>query len=159
MKHKPTIIFLLLLCLNFTFAQEDLSKPYDMNNGKTIINESSNNNSIMGIEISERLITTSVIVGELGILLFVLFYWKKTRKDGTNKGKQIYKRNIQAIRDERVKPIMNINTSNKRRKLNSMPIIKKLNGKTITSTAKKLSVAKGELFLAAKIQQMQNEAR
>ena len=159
MKNKPAIIFLLLLCVNFIFAQENLSKPYDMKNGKTINNESGSNNLIMGIEISERLITTSVIVGELGILLFVLYYWKKTRNDESNKGNNIYKKNIQAIRDERVKPILNIKTSNKRRKLNSMTIIKKLNGKTITSTAKKLSVAKGELFLAAKIQQMQKQAR
>jgi len=64
-----------------------------------------------------------------------------------------------AIRDERVKPIMDIKVSRKRRSLNNLSIIKKLNGKTITSTAKKLSVAKGELYLAARIQQMQEQAR
>ncbi len=71
----------------------------------------------------------------------------------TIKGKDNYKRNIQAIRDERVKPKIDIKVSSKRRRLNNLKIIKNLNGKTITSTAKKLSVAKGELFLAAKIQQ------
>lgn len=159
MNLKLTIIFLLILSVNFIFAQEELLKPYDMNNGEPVIAKSENNNSIMGIEISERLITTSVIVGELGILLFVLFYWKRTRTDSSNKGIDIYKKNIQAIRDERVKPIRDIKVSKKRRSLNSITSFKKLNGKTITSTAKKLSVAKGELFLAARIQQMQKQAR
>lgn len=159
MKYKTAIIFLLILCVNSLFAQEALSKPYDMNNGETIISERGNNNSIFRIEISERFITTSVIVGELGVLLFVLFYWKKTRSDGTIKGKDNYKRNIQAIRDERVKPQIDIKVSSKRKRLNNLKIIKNLNGKTITSTAKKLSVAKGELFLAAKIQHMQEQAR
>ncbi|MCW8849375.1 MAG: hypothetical protein OQJ81_05290 [Melioribacteraceae bacterium] len=159
MKLNQAIIFLLILFVNFTIAQEELSKPYDMNNEKIVITESENNNSILGIEITERIITTSVIIGELGILLFVLFYWKKTRTDSSCKGKNIYKRNIMAIRDERVKPIMDIKVSRKRRSLNNLSIIKKLNGKTITSTAKKLSVAKGELYLAARIQQMQEQAR
>ena len=122
MKTNLTILFLLILCANFIFAQEDLSEPYDMNDGKTIINESENNNSILGIEITERVITTSVIVGELGILLFVLFYWKKTRTDGSIKGKNMFKRNIQAIRDERVKPTIDIKVSNKRKKLNNISL-------------------------------------
>ncbi len=77
MKYKTAIIFLLILCVNFLFAQEDLSKPYDMNNGKTIITERENNNSIFGIEISERFITTSVIVGELGITSICSFLLEK----------------------------------------------------------------------------------
>jgi len=33
---------------------------------------------------------------------------------------------------------------------------KKLDGRTISKTAKELAIAKGELFLAARIQQLQN---
>lgn len=151
------IIFLILAVFTLTISAQ--SKPYDMKNSAEAIKVDEQTSSIFGISASERIITTSVVFGELAILVLVLFYWKRTRSDSKKLNVKRYKKNIRAIRDERIKPT-DINKNSSRRKSLTNAIEKKrLTGETITSTAKKLSIAKGELFLAAKIQQLQNQTR
>ncbi len=151
------ILFLILTVLTLTLSAQ--SKPYDMKKSAEVVEANEQTGSIFGNSASERIITTSVVFGELAILVLVLFYWKRTRTDSKKFDTNRYKKNISAIRDERIKPTVRNKNSSRRKSLANAIEKKRLTGKTITSTAKKLSIAKGELFLAAKIQQLQNQTR
>ena len=151
------IIFLILAVFTLTILAQ--SKPYDMENSAEVVKVNDQSDSIFGVNASERIITTGVVFGELIILVLVLFYWKRTRTDSKQSVINRYKKNIRAIRDERIKPIIINKNSSRRRSLTNSIEKKTFTGKSITSTAKKLSIAKGELFLAAKIQQLQKQTR
>ena len=130
------VIFIILTLSTLTISAQ--TKPYDMKNSAEVVNVNNQSNSIFGANASERIITTSVVFGELMILVLVLFYWKRTRTDSKQLNTNRYKKNIKAIRDERIKPII-INKNSSRRKSLANSIDKKtLTGKSITSTAKKL---------------------
>ncbi len=159
MKNAIKILLALLVCGSIIFAQNNSSKTYDMSSEAKIEKQEGNNDYILVTATSERIITTSVIVGEVILLLLVLFYWKRTRDDSKDGATNTYKRNINAIREERVRPNLNAKDSLRRRALKEQIKSIPLNGKTVTSTAKKLSIAKGELFLASRIQQLQNQTR
>ena len=64
---KKILIIIIAMCIwgNSVLAQNDLTKPYDMNNGSTIISEKESNDLFLGVDISERIITTAIIIGEL----------------------------------------------------------------------------------------------
>ena len=158
MKKTITILFVILV-LGGTLAQNHSPKTYDMSTETQIADKDQSNDIVLARGVSERLITTSVIVGEVIILLLVLFYWKKTRDDSKLGVNNTYKRNIKAIRDERVKPLLNKKNSLQRKSLMAQLKNNSLNGKTLTRTAKKLSIAKGELFLAARIQKLESQTR
>jgi len=159
MKYKLKILLLVIIWSTSYSAQNHSSKPYDMRDDSQIVKQGESNDFTIWGSLSERVITTSVVVGEIIILVFVVFYWKKTRNDRKHSVSNIYKNNIRAIRDERVIPIRNTKNSIKRRSLNNKMEINSLNSKTINIAAKKLAIAKGELFLAARIQQLQNQVR
>lgn len=151
------IILIMIISWSCTIsAQDQLQQSSDMRNAS---------NNVIDKEvtlmdgISERVVTTSIIIGEIIILFLIVFYWKRTRNDSRKGARRIFKNNIQAIRNERVLPINNKKTCTKRRSLESQLKMKSLDGKSITNTAKKLSISKGELFLAARIQQLQSQGR
>jgi hypothetical protein len=151
------VLFLIIILFTMTLSAQ--SKPYDMGNSAEITAINEQTGSIFGSNASERIITTSVVFGELAILVLVLVYWKKTRTDYKESNVNRYKKNIRAIRDERIKPTVLNKNSSKRKAMPKLIEKKKLTARSITSTAKKLSISKGELFLAAKIQQLQNQTR
>ncbi len=151
------VLFLIIILFTMTLSAQ--SKPYDMGNSDEITAINEQTGSIFGSNASERIITTSVVFGELAILVLVLVYWKKTRTDYKESNVNRYKKNIRAIRDERIKPTVLNKNSSKRKAMPKLIEKKKLTARSITSTAKKLSISKGELFLAAKIQQLQNQTR
>ena len=151
------VLFLIVILFTLTLSAQ--SKPYDMGNSAETAKIDEQTGSIFGGSASERIITTSVFFGELAILVLVLVYWKKTRTDSKQSNVNRYKKNIRAIRDERIKPNVLNENSSKRKAIPKVIEKKRLTAKSITSTAKKLSISKGELFLAAKIQQLQNQTR
>lgn len=159
MKKTLTIIIAMCIWGCNLLAQNDLTKPYDMNNGSTIISEKDSNNLFLGIDFTERIITTAIIIGEIVLLLGLILYWKKSKGKSRPENKKLYKNNIRAIRDERIKPNVDRKISCKRKTLKDKISLSKLNGKTITSTAKKMAISKGELLLAAKIQQLQSQVK
>ena len=106
---------------------------------------------------TERMITTSEIFAELAVLFLVLYFWKKTKKDKNINSNSIYKRNIKAIRDERINPNMIEAGKKSRRSLIKALKPDSLNSRKLTLNAKKLSIAKGELLLAARIKQIQDQ--
>lgn len=159
MKNTLTIIIAMCFWGINLFAQNDLTKPYDMNNGSTIISEKESNDLFMSIDFSETTVTTVIIIGEIILLLGLIIYWKKSRSKSKPKNKNLYKNNIRAIRNERIKPNVNLKFTDKRRSLKNKLALSKLNGRTITSTAKKMAISKGEILLAAKIQQLQSQVK
>ena len=129
-----------------------------MNNGQSI--DSNTNNKIVTGKTewniaSERIFTTAIVVSELALLLGILYYWKKTRVESKTTNKSTFKKNIQALRLERIKYFEDEKLSSKRRMLFSKINKKIIDGRFITAKAKRLSVAKGEIFLAARIKQLQ----
>ncbi len=129
-----------------------------MNNGQSI--DSNTNNKIVSGNTewniaSERIFTTAIVVSELALLLGILYYWKKTRVESKTTNKSTFKKNIQALRLERIKYFEDEKLSSKRRMLFSKINKKIIDGRFITAKAKRLSVAKGEIFLAARIKQLQ----
>lgn len=159
MKVVSKILLVLVLWSLAIAAQNHSPKPYDTENKNSIAKVEKTLSSYVDSISAERIITTAVVVGEILILLIILFYWKKTREDSRVGVNDVYKKNIIAIRDERIKPIFNKNNSVKRVNLKNKINSKSLNGRTITRTAKKLAIAKGELFLIAKMKQLQEQAR
>ena len=159
MKKTLTIIIAMCIWGCNLLAQNDLTKPYDMNNGSTIISEKDSNNLFMGINFTERMITTTIIIGEIILLVGLILQWKQGKGKSRKENKKLYKNNIRAIRDERIKPNVDRKITDKRRTLKNKIALSKLNGKTITSTAKKMAISKGELLLAAKIKQLQSQVK
>lgn len=153
------IIIIILLTTIWSVIICAQNTPYDMKDDVQVVKDKENLGFFLGNDVSERILTTSLIIGELVILGLVLFYWKRTRTDSKKSKKNIFKRNIKAIRDERIKPIVVNKYTSKRKQLTSLFYKKNVTGKIITSTAKKMSLAKGELFLAAKIQQLQEQSK
>jgi hypothetical protein len=85
-----------------------------------------------------------------------LYYWKRTRNDKRTSLKSVFKKNIKAIRDERVKPHIDSEKSRKRAYIKDKIKFNNLSSRNVISEARKLSISKGELFLAARINQLQN---
>lgn len=108
---------------------------------------------------TERVITTSAIIVELAVLFILLYYWKRTRKRNNKISNSVYRRNIKAIREERINPdIIAVSTKNRKSLteiLNSNP----WHSRSLTASAKKLTIAKGEILLAARIKQMQDQRK
>ena len=128
-----------------------MSFGYESINTENVVDRIFNNTN------TERIITTSAIIVELIVLFMLLYYWKKSRKDKNINSNLVYKRNIKAIRDERINPSM-IGVNKKTRKLLTKTLkINLLNSRKLTVNAKKLSIAKGEILLAARIKQMQDQ--
>jgi archaellum component FlaF (FlaF/FlaG flagellin family) len=159
MKRIIEAILIIIILVTPNMAKEKTNQPYDMKANSEVANTKSFEETVLQIEVSERMITTGIIITEIIILLSILYYWKRTREDKIIASKNIYKNNIKAIRNERIIPFRDNKTANKRRKLQKIINTQNLNGSTIANISKKLDVAKGELFLAAKIQQLQNQAR
>lgn len=111
-------------------------------------------------DLTERFLTTAVIIGESFILLMILYYWKKTREDNKKdlkkNSKRNIKQNIKSIRNEKAIIWFDKKAELNRKKLFSKISFKNMNGKIITKQAKKLSLSKGELFLAARINRLSN---
>lgn len=159
MKKVLIIIFLVTVLGNLLLAQSKTSKSYDMDKQVNVTKKNDPNVFTFSFSISEGMITTAVIVGELVILLLVLYYWKRTREDSKREVRPSYKKNIRAIRDERIRPTMDVNASLKRKDLRKYVQKRPINSSTITSAAKKMCIAKSEIFLATRIQQLQNQTR
>ena len=154
---KIIIIILLSIALNGEiFADDKVGIPSENVQAKS---KDSDNLGTIKAEFSERFLTTSVIIGEVVLLLFILFFWKGTKNDSDADDNTIFKKNIKALRNERLIPIINQKKSKKRVKLLNKLNFNRVSGKFITSKAKKLSISKGELFLAARIQQLSNQVR
>ena len=133
-----------------------------INNGQSIRSNDANNKNIVTTKtewsaVSERVFTTAIVVSELALLLGILYYWKKTRIESKTINKSTFKKNIQALRLERIKYFENEKLSSKRRMLFSKINKKIIDGSFITAKAKRLSVSKGEIFLAARIKQLQTK--
>lgn len=159
MKKVVIILFLVTVLGNLSLAQSEPTKSYDMDKQASVTKKSDPNDFTFSFSISERMITTAVIVGELVILLLVLYYWKRTRDDSKSEIKPSFKKNIRAIREERIRPTLSSKTSIKRKELQKYVQKTQINGRTITSAAKKMSIAKSEIFLATRIQQLQKQTR
>lgn len=156
MKNVIKIILFIALLITNIEAQNITNNSYDMNSGNSVTTTSGVVQYILNTFSSEKILTTTIIVFELVILMFVLYYWKRSRNETKEKSKKIYKKNINALRCERVKPLTLPNIERKRNSLMYILKTNKLDGRTISKTAKKLAIAKGELFLAARIQQLQS---
>ena len=148
MIKKVAIIIILIFV--FTVTNNGQTKKEHQRNNINIVNTKTEWNSI-----SERVFTTAIVVSELALLLGILFYWKKTRVESKTTNKNTFKRNIQALRHERIRYFENEKLSSKRKMLFSKINKKIIDGRFITAKAKRLSVSKGEVFLAARIKQLQ----
>ena len=148
MKKLFLIVIAVLLSSNLLFGQVNSSK-------ETIVAE--NTNEITGA-ISERFFTTAIIIGETILLLVIVGYWRRTRTDSKDDSKSVFKKNINAIRLEKVRRFEDEKLSLKRKSLFSKMNQTSIDGKFITSKAKKMEVSKGEIFLAAKLKQLSRQA-
>ncbi|MEE9429547.1 MAG: hypothetical protein V3V16_00805 [Melioribacteraceae bacterium] len=157
MKNIILIIFAVLLFSNNILGQKKYVKS-ETNFSKTSeVNLVKKENNIKGT-ISERFFTTAIIIGETILLLVIVGYWKRTRTDVKKDSKSVFKKNINALRLERVKRFDDEKLSMKRKILFSKLDSSKIDGKYITTKAKKLEISKGEIFLATRIKQLSRQA-
>ncbi|MCP5063267.1 MAG: hypothetical protein GY936_12485 [Ignavibacteriae bacterium] len=157
MKKLFLIVTAVLLSSNLLFGQVNNieSDGRSGNNKETIVTEKSN--KITGA-ISERFFTTAIIIGETILLLVIVGYWRRTRTDSKDDSKSVFKKNINAIRLEKVRRFEDKKISIKRKTLYSKMNQTSIDGKFITNKAKKLELSKGEIFLAAKLKQLSRQA-
>lgn len=150
------MIIILFGCLFITVSAQDSGLKEFNSNSKTetVVSQNGSNAAFWDYN-SERVITTSVIILEITILFFILFYWRRTKKESIRGSKNILKKNIKAIRQEKVLYSGDDKLSERRRNLFNKLNIRKLNSRNINNKAKQLSISKGELLLAAKLNQMQ----
>lgn len=151
MKKVVILIIFVLVSSSIVFSQE-----FNLGNS---ISKSSNSGKIYKSDANEKIFTNGIIFLEVTILVMVLYYWKKTHSDSKKNIKSTYKKNIKAIRDERVKPTFDKEISKKRKALNKLIIVKELNGRNISKKARAFNIAKGELYLAAKIHSLTRQVR
>ncbi len=88
---------------------------------------------------------------EASILAALVVLWRRRNQEFYNKREKFFKDNIKNIREEKIIPLEDFEEVQNRSKLIAKRIKDITNGKSITKLAKKLSVSKGELYLAAKI--------
>ena len=148
MKKLFLIVITVILSSNLLFGQVNSSK-------ETIVADKTN--EVTGA-ISERFFTTAIIIGETILLLVIVGYWRRTRTDSKDDSKSVFKKNINAIRLEKVRRFEDEKLSLKRKSLFSKMNQTSIDGKFITSKAKKMEVSKGEIFLAAKLKQLSRQA-
>ena len=152
---KLTVIVIFILCFLSTFNAQNMRKnDVHPNSGSAITKVEQRGQAIYWDQINERIITTSVIVIEIVVLFFILFYWKRTRKETFHKSNLHIKRNIKALREEKIRPIIDSNSNKNRKTIIDKINLRKLTSRNINNRSKKLSIGKGELILAAKINQM-----
>lgn len=144
-------VLLSLFSVSEIVAQPEEAQINNTNNGIVEI--------IQSTILSERSITTVVIIGELSLLLLILYYWKKTNNDAKIENTKSLKRNIRALRNESIKLIYAENDHERRLKIFRAMNRKQMDGKLLTATAKKLEVSKGEVLLVAKINQLKSKVR
>ena len=153
---KRLITFVLSILLVFEiFVQNQSLKPYDMNKGTQVNIEYLKIEAGIGSIFSDINLTSAIVIGEIVILVFVLYYWKKTKDENKQGYKNNLKNNIRALREERVR-ITNSNGNRKKIIINKLNL-KLVDSTTISNTAKKLSISKGEIFLAQRMKQMQDQ--
>ncbi len=151
MKKMVVLIIFVLVSNSIVCSQE-----FNLGND---LGKSSSSSKIYESDANERIFTSGIIFLEVVILVMVLYYWKKTHSDLKKNVETTYKRNIKAIRDERVKPIFNKEISKKRKAINKLIEIKELNSRNISKKARVFDIAKGELYLAAKIHSLTQQVK
>jgi hypothetical protein len=149
MKKTIKILFLIFLFTVTNYGQTNNVKQEKNTNTEVV----SGTNEWSAV--SERVFTTVIVISELALLLGILFYWKKTRGESKVTNKNTFKKNIQALRLERIKYYEDEKLSTKRKTLYSKINAKTIDGRFITAKAKRLSISKGEIFLATRIRQLQ----
>lgn len=132
------------------------SDKYD-NEAAIIPVKDSETEIISGLTVSKDLLEKFFLFIEASLLVVIGFFFRKkllkTRKDKRSKLKE----NIKKLREEKLGGMFDNSLVNVRKQLILQPI--KIDGRTITSHAKKLSISKGEVYLAAKINMMMNNPR
>lgn len=149
---KLVVIFFLILFQNIDLLCQEKVKPAE--NEKTPV---VNNLPVLKYS-TEKLLINGVIVFEIVILLSVLIYWKKNKSKSQKKLDVLYKKNIHALRSERILSIDKSVETKKRRSLKKAIKNLEINSAVINKKAKELKLGKGEIFLAAKIRELSKQA-
>ncbi len=148
------ILSILFVTIVLTFVNNAQTKT---NKNITIHNSAVNYENPKMNFINERIFTTSIIISEIALLLGILFYWKKTYTESKIDNKTIFKKNIKALRNERIKYFENEKLSAIRKTLKTKIKKKIIDGKFITAKAKQMKISKGEIFLAQRLKQLQTK--
>ncbi len=108
---------------------------------------------------TEKLLTNGIIIFEFTILLMVLFYWKKTRRNVKKQIDPSLKKNIQAMRNENFNYVRSKIDVKKRKSLKKIVKDFTLDSVNVNKKARELNIGKGEIFLAARIQKLSQQLR
>ncbi|MBK7104422.1 MAG: hypothetical protein IPH62_03970 [Ignavibacteriae bacterium] len=154
MRKLVLTIFVFIILNVQLFAQDN----------KNVLNENKNTESSITTESfisysTEKLLRNGIIVFEITVLLMVLFYWKKTRNNVKRQFDQSYKKNIQALRNEKFTFVNDKVRSKKRKSLKKVMKSFVMDSANISKKARELNIGKGEIFLAAKIQKLYQQSR
>lgn len=111
--------------------------------------ENKDNSVFLGL--SETILIRLFLLVDVILVAFLFVIWRR-RKERINKElKAKFKSNIKKLREERIKGKEDERLKALRKNLQAHPICGNLNDSSVSSQAKKLSISKGEIYLAAKI--------
>lgn len=149
---KLVIIFFLILFQNIDLFCQEKVKPTEKEHTKIL-----NSGPIIKYS-TEKLLINGVIGFEIVVLLSVLIYWKKNKSKSKKKLGILYKKNINALRTEKLLSIDKSVETKKRKSLKKAIKNLEINSAVINKKAKELKLGKGEIFLAAKIRELSRQA-
>lgn len=96
---------------------------------------------------------------EIGLAVSLIFLWIKRKKINNKHAVKYLKLNIAKLRKERIGTRFNNDLTKLRSKLAAQPIRVNDHGRDITYKAKKYSISKGEVHLAAKLKMLAEKSR
>ncbi|MBK8945037.1 MAG: hypothetical protein IPM32_07145 [Ignavibacteriae bacterium] len=150
---KLILIIFVLMNLNLQLFAQDAPK---VNSSNKISELNSLNQPIISYS-TEKLLTNSIIIIEFLLLVMILFYWKKSRNNSRNNYNKNFKKNIEALRNEKL-----TFTKNKieRKKIKLFAKVIKgveLDSAIVNKKARELNIGKGEILLAARIHKLSQQ--
>jgi hypothetical protein len=171
LSSKLVIAFVLVFCwVVNSYAQKDSSKTDTVSISSIIhsqietiksketpkeirkpdLSKKAENNTVF-LGLSESMLIRIFIFVDILLVTVLFIIWRRRKQRIAAELKAKFKNNIRKLREERIKGKDDLRLKTLRKNLQSHAICNDLNDKLVTDQAKKLSISKGEIYLAAKI--------
>lgn len=96
-----------------------------------------------------------IMLDGLGILFILFIILKRKKKEKEQLQNTLFRRNVKSIRENRIPDREKDILSNLRKKIVSALVTTKIDDYVITNAAREYSISKGEIYLAAKIKELE----
>ncbi len=114
-------------------------------------------NTILTASILDNIYFKIFILVDIFLAALLFLGWKRRKNKIEQEVKSRFKKNIKKLREEKIKVRPDEQLGKIRKSLQKHPVVADVNEFEITKQAKELSISKGEIYLAAKLQAINKE--